>query len=157
MQHRLRLSTLSLVILASTACGGSHEPNVHPTPSDTVTCGSSTADAPNAGLSRQGALGRYTFELAAFDPAPPVVGTNTWTVRVLDANEAPVTGAQLAIKAFMPLHGHGSSAVPQITPQGDSYSIAGVYLFMPGLWQITLTATTADGTDSAVFNFCIDG
>jgi hypothetical protein len=107
-----------------------------------------------ANLEKAGAS--MKFVLMAADPAPPAQGKNTWTLRLLDGGGQPVSGAKVEVVPFMPDHGHGSSVVPKVTDKGDgTYSIELVYLIMPGVWQTTITATTASGQDKAVFDFCI--
>jgi hypothetical protein len=124
-----------------------------------ITCQNDTrADTFTANMKKAGKDGLFNFVLVAGDPAPPGKGTNTWTLRVLDASSVAVPSATIAIKPFMPDHGHGSSIVAQSTVQPDgSYQITPLYFFMPGLWQVTFTAQTAAGKDSAVFTFCVPG
>jgi hypothetical protein len=111
------------------------------------------------GLAKAGKSGQLQFVLVSSDPAPPAVGNNTWVVKIVDAKGAPVTGATFpSITAFMPDHGHGSQAKPVATDNGDgTYTITPLYLFMGGLWQITLQAQSGAATDSAVYSFCIQG
>jgi hypothetical protein len=107
---------------------------------------------------QQVGVGRLlTFVLVKSDPAPPVKGTNTWTVKLLDTMGHAVTGASLSVVPKMPDHGHGTSIVPQVAPAGDGYVVSSVYLFMAGLWQVTIQAQSAAGNDTAVFQFCIEG
>jgi hypothetical protein len=122
-----------------------------------ISCQNDTrADTFTANMKKAGKDGLFNFVLVAGDPAPPGKGTNTWTLRVLDASSAAVPSATITIKPFMP--GHGSSIVAQSTAQSDgSYQITPLYFFMPGLWQVTFTAQTAAGKDSAVFTFCVPG
>jgi hypothetical protein len=100
----------------------------------------------------------------------PVVGTNTWVIKVLDQNGAPVTGAMfppesgwpagwpVGVYPYMPHHGHGSSSWPMVTDNMDgTYTIANLYLFMAGLWQVTINTKSGTSTDSAVFGFCVQG
>jgi hypothetical protein len=68
-----------------------------------------------------------------------------------------VTGATLNVMPFMPDHGHGTSVMPQVAPAGDGYELSSVYLFMAGLWKVTIQAQSAAGNDTAVFQFCIEG
>jgi hypothetical protein len=71
-----------------------------------------------------------------------------------------MTGAGITAKPFMPDHGHGSSVTPSVTPMGSdgTYQVTDLDLFMPGIWQVTLTITPASGpADSVVFSFCVDG
>ena len=91
-------------------------------------------------------------------PIPPGVNYNTWVIKVLDSTGQPVTDATFPlIKTWMPLHGHPSSIVPTATNNGDGTYTLKVYLFMPGLWQITPHVQTGSTTDSAVFTFCVGG
>ncbi|HET6346566.1 MAG TPA: FixH family protein [Myxococcota bacterium] len=156
----MHLFAISLSFLGLTACAD-HAPG--PSPDDpeaagnTVTCGTDRADAAAPGLERKGANGHYTFRLMAFEPAVLKVGSNGLTFAVVDAGGAAVSDATITVKAYMPKHGHGSSATPTIVPEGTGYKATGVLLFMPGLWEITLTATAPGGTDSALFSFCVDG
>jgi hypothetical protein len=101
---------------------------------------------------------------------PPALGSNTWILKVLDKSGAPATGAMfppqsswpagwpVGVYPFMPHHGHGSSAWPTVTNNMDgTYTIDNVYLYMAGLWQVTINATSGGQTDSAVFGFCVQG
>ena len=110
-----------------------------------------------ANLQQKGYGNLLTFVLKEGDPAPPAKGANTWTVKLLDGDGNVVTGGTILATPYMPDHGHGTAVAPETMPSGDSYTITPLYLFMPGLWQITLQATTPAANDSAVFNFCIPG
>lgn len=115
------------------------------------------ADAYAPNLRKKGAAGTFTFVLVSSDPAPPARGSDAWVVRVEDAQGAPVANATVTVKLVMPDHGHGTSVVPAVTPSGDAWKIAPLYLFMPGLWQITIAATANGASDSAAFTFCVAG
>ena len=110
-----------------------------------------------AGMKQAGDGNKLSFVLVSSDPAPPLRGTNVWEVKVLDANGQPVTGATLTATPFMPEHGHGSQVVPTISADGQQYKVSNLYLFMPGLWKVTLQATQGSTTDSAAFTFCVAG
>lgn len=112
------------------------------------------AETYTAGMKKNGSA--FTFVLVSSDPTPPARGNNKWSVRI-EKNGQPQTGAMIEVTSFMPKHGHGSSVAPTIMPSGDAYTIDPIYLFMPGLWQITIKATVGMATDSAVFTFCIEG
>lgn len=101
---------------------------------------------------------RLQVVLVDASPQPPARGTNTWKVKVLDPSGNPAQGVTLAAKPFMPDHGHGTSVQPMVTANADgTFDVAPVYLFMPGLWQITFDIKTTTSTDSVVFSFCIAG
>jgi hypothetical protein len=124
-----------------------------------VTCQTdSRAQTYSANMVQKGQSGVFQLALASADPAPPARGTNTWTVRVLDASGAPVTGATLDVKPFMPDHGHGTSIVATITANPDgTFGVTPLYLFMPGLWQMTFGVHAGSQNDSVVFSFCVAG
>jgi hypothetical protein len=113
-----------------------------------------------ANLAKVSASGNLKVTLVSSDPAPPAVGTNTWSIHVADGAGASMSGAPITIASFMPDHGHGSSVRAVITPQADgNYSVTPVYLFMPGVWRVTfaLPATDAAPVEQVQFFFCIAG
>ena len=120
----------------------------------TVTCDKdSRVDTYVANLEKKSANGALTATLMASDPAPPIRGTNTWTLKLVDAGGKPVTTG-VTITPFMPDHGHGTSVQPTLTPQPDgTWKIENLYFFMPGVWRITITS----GADSVEYFFCIAG
>lgn len=111
----------------------------------------------SAGMSQVGLQGTLKFVLVSADPAPPARDLNAWTVQVQDAAGNPLSGASLAVKLWMPDHGHGPATVPIIAASGADISVKQMNLFMAGVWQITLTATVNGQTDSATFTFCVEG
>jgi len=124
----------------------------------------SCADDPRAeryvaGMQKTGAKGQTIVTLLSSDPGPPIKGNNVWKVLVTDAQSAPQTGANLTIYPFMPDHGHPSPGKPVAKPLAEAgqYTVAPVYLFMAGLWEVTFNVTPLSGTqDAVVFRFCID-
>jgi hypothetical protein len=111
-----------------------------------------------AGMEKVGA-GGLTFRLVSSTPAPPSRDNNAWDIELLSGSE-PVSGATLKITPFMPDHRHGTSIKPVITPGQDPgrYNADPINLWMPGLWEVTIKATTAGDapvTDEVVFRFCI--
>jgi YtkA-like len=126
-----------------------------------VTCqNDARVDTYVANLAKASTSGSLKVTLVSSDPAPPSVGTNTWTIHVADATGAPISNAPLTIASFMPDHGHGSSVKAVITPQADgNYTVTPLYLFMPGVWRVTfaLPATDAGPGDEVQFFFCVAG
>ena len=115
-----------------------------------------------AGMEKTGALG-ITFTLVSADPAPPSRGDNHWVLQVSDAN-GPLDGATVDVKPFMPDHNHGTSIdtiVEPVAGQPGTFDLTKVNMFMPGVWETTIRATPAGGSqaqrDSVVFTFCIPG
>jgi len=79
-------------------------------------------------------------------PDPPIRGDDVVVVAVTDANGAPVDGLALDAQPWMPSHGHGTSVMPTVTPQGGGrYRIDHVYLYMAGTWELRLSFS---GTES---------
>lgn len=109
------------------------------------------------GLAQSGKSGVLHAKLLDIAPAPTAKGDNAWTLALFDAAGAPVDGATISVKPFMPDHGHGSSITPLVTPAGSGkYGISRLNLFMPGLWQITFNVQTSAGAvDSIVYSFCV--
>jgi hypothetical protein len=116
------------------------------------------ADVYAAGMSKLGDSG-VEFVLVSSDPTPPDRGDNNWTLQVLES-AAPTDGLILDVVPFMPDHGHGTPKIAEIEPVGSDgmYEVTTVNLWMPGLWEVTVSASDTGGLiDSAVFAFCIDG
>jgi hypothetical protein len=149
---------LAAALLGACGDGGSDAPDADTGPDAGIGCKNDPrGEQYSANMAHVGSAGMFKFVLVASDPAPPVKGNNSWTVKLLDPDGQPVTGATLTTTPFMPDHGHGTSAIPVTTPAADGYTIAPLYLFMPGLWQVTIHATSGAVSDQAVFNFCIQG
>jgi hypothetical protein len=152
-----RVAALSAIFVLAAGCSDDTAPP-SPTNDAEVECtGDPRADAYAANMEKLGEGGIFTFRLVSSDPAPPVKGTNAWTIDVLDTSGAPVDGMELDVTPYMPDHGHGTSIVPQITDMGaGEYSVTPLYLFMGGIWEVTIEASDGDASsDSAVFTFCI--
>ena len=108
-------------------------------------------------VTHEGTSSAFKFILMNISPAPPELGTLTWTLKIVDAAGQPVKDATFpTIKTWMPDHAHGSTALPEATSNGDgTYRVDNLYLYMRGLWQVTFTAKSGTTTDSAVFSFCL--
>lgn len=112
------------------------------------------------GLAQTSDDGTITVTFVDADPAPPAKGNNTWTVQIDEENVGAVKGATIETTAYMPDHGHTSPIKPTATAVDDAgtYEITPINLFMPGIWEITLTVTPAGEAARAVkFTFCIAG
>ena len=153
------LRRLAVVIgtgLSLAACGTSS-----PAIPDAANCvGDPRGEAFVVGITKSGKDNRLTFALMEATPAPPSRGDNTWLVDISQAG-APVVGAAVTVKPFMPDHRHGSAIDTIVTPDPmvpGRYQLAPVNLWMPGIWEVTITATPVGGTkDLAVFSVCIAG
>jgi hypothetical protein len=158
------LGALVLIATPLAACvtstgGGSSAATGGTVTTDSVCATDSRAMPYSAGLSATTTSGTKVSFVSA-DPAPPATGENTWAINLTDTTGAPMSGATIALKPYMPDHGHGSSIVPQVTPMAaqGAYQVKLIDLFMPGIWQNTFTITPASGpVETVVFTFCVDG
>ena len=108
-----------------------------------------------AGMSKEGDV--FTFRLMDAIPAPPDKGDNTWTIRVEDGGEG-VPGLALDVALNMPDHGHGTPVGVEITDEGDgNYTADPLNMWMPGLWDATISADDGAADDSVTFSFCVQG
>jgi hypothetical protein len=153
-----RLSLTFFALAALTACGHTPDPIDTGVVADSLCAQDKRADVYMPGMVKMGT--DVEVKLLDSNPAPPIKGTNDWRIEVDDASGHPMDGATIKVVPFMPDHGHGTSVTPTIAPlgQGD-YSVSSVYLFMPGLWQVTIFITPQGQKTmtSVVYNFCVDG
>ncbi|HUS30383.1 MAG TPA: FixH family protein [Kofleriaceae bacterium] len=139
------------------ACGGDDGEG------DDVDCTMVTgADTFVVGLEKHGTGGTLDFKLMSATPSPPARGDNNWVVQINSMASgvvgAPVDGAMLQVTPFMPAHQHGSPIAVTIAPgtNAGEYNLTPVNLWMPGVWETTIRATSGSTTDSAVYKFCIE-
>ena len=89
----------------------------------------------------------------------PEVGLNTWVVSVTDAAAGTPAGVtMIAERPWMPLHGHGATTYPVVTP-GDpgTFTVSGIDFFMAGYWehQAGSAADRRATADKATFAICV--
>jgi hypothetical protein len=165
---RLQRGALAALLPLAAGCGsGTDDPDGDP--STSVSCTADPRlDAYAGSLDKAGQLGALTFHFSEFDPALPSRGNNTFHVSLRDAMGAPVSGDEaspaavaLGVDLFMPDHGHGTSVVPVVSFDSarGHYTLAPLYLFMPGVWRIELEAEPSGGQalDRVEVHFCIEG
>lgn len=146
----------------STSSGSPGSPIDAGTSDSVVSCqNDSRVDQYVANLAKASSDGALKVTLVSSDPAPPAVGTNTWTIKVTDGTGAPMSNAPIKLDPFMPDHGHGTSVEAGIAAQPDgAYTITNLYLFMPGVWRLTFSlpgAPDAGPGPSVQFFFCVSG
>ena len=151
--------TVPLVACSSKSAGGSGAPEAGTgDESAVVSCDDPREQTYAANMQVKGDKGVFTFVLVSCAPAPPAAENNAMVLQVLDASGAPVTSAQVtSVTPTMPLMSHGTSK-PTVVANGDgTFNVSNVYLFMAGLWQITIDASSGSDQDSASFYFCVAG
>jgi len=110
--------------------------------------------APNAAadatwLSRHG-LFRLTYS-SELDPV--VINTmHSWTLRITDADAAPVTGATISVSGGMPAHNHGLPSAARVTREIEpgTYLLEGLRFHMRGQWQLEFTIDDGSRRDVVV-------
>jgi hypothetical protein len=106
--------------------------------------------------------GTFIVKLLQSVPGPPVKGQNTFTVEVDQADTgAPLDGLDITVTPWMPDHGHGTTPVAvTAAANSGSYTLAPVYTYMSGFWQIQFTIAgmlaEAGTTDTAMIPICIN-
>ena len=150
-----RLVLLASVVLAACSGGSSSTADAE----EIVNCATVTgADTYVVGLPKHGMAGALDFKLMSATPAPPAQGNNDWTLQInaTSAGAAPVVGAQIQVTPYMPAHMHTSPIKAVVTDKGNGlYELTPVNLWMPGVWQTTISVVSASGTDNATYSFCI--
>lgn len=99
------------------------------------------------------AKGLYTLSWTT-TPSPIVVGeTFVVDTTLQDKAGVAVTGAKVALDAYMPEHGHGMEGIvpltEEVTATAGLYRTKGMRLQMPGQWELRWTLDGAPGKDSA--------
>jgi hypothetical protein len=153
------IGLLALAAFASPAGCGSNGGSGAGTDGSFRTCATETRAPPYVpGLARTSASGAVHAVLLSSDPAPPPTGLSSWMVQLADAGGAALDGVAITVTGMMPDHaGHTlGSPAPSVTAAGGGrYAIAGINMFMPGYWEITLALTLPSGaTDSVMFPIC---
>lgn len=94
------------------------------------------------------ASGRLTIAVRT-SPQPPIRGINAAQLAVRDVAGGAKDGLTLTVVPWMPAHGHGSSVLPTVTPQGGGiYVLTDLVLEIPGLWELQTTIVDSE-SDSA--------
>jgi len=74
------------------------------------------------------------------------------TINQSEAGEA-VVDADVSVVASMPAHNHFMNTTPVVTANGDgTYGVSGMQFHMSGHWQIDVTVSLDDLTETAVFH-----
>lgn len=119
-----------------------------------------SADYPEftAGMSKP--AGELTVKLLSISPQPPRQKVkNNWTVQVVDASGAPVSGITLAnADSYMPVHRHHGKTLPYTNTTSDpgGAQLTDIDFIMRGPWQV-LFDVLKDGTKAgkATFQICV--
>ena len=84
-------------------------------------------------------------------PDPARKGLNDVVYRIADQTALATDGLTIETQPWMPAHGHGTSTVPDVTPQGAGlYWATPVNLYMSGRWELR-TSIGGASEDRVVF------
>jgi hypothetical protein len=153
-----RFACIALCAIAPlAACGGGGDP---PGDDEHYDCSMETRqDEFVVGLEKVSPSGTH-FILMSSVPAPPGRGDNHFVLHLTDSSAAPMAGATLTVRPYMPDHGHGT-AVPVVITESTTvvgeYDVNPVNFHMPGLWQVLISAGSVTDANTAVFAFCVPG
>lgn len=148
-----RTFALLCLLLAAGCDEGGGEESASPDPTSPA-----AGDTYVAGLQKAGADEQITARLLEAHPAPPERGNNRWVLEVVDG-ATPLTGCVLVLDPNMPAHGHGTwedAVVTEMEAPGR-YAVEPILLYMPGLWEIPITITCGEVTDTVRYAFWIEG
>jgi hypothetical protein len=112
-------------------------------------------------MSVMSSAGVFAVELLSSSPGPPVKGQNTWAIKVAEvATGTALDGLDVSVTPRMPDHpSHGTRPVVVTPAVGGTYTLEPVYLYMSGVWDVTMTIVGAmvgaGTTDTAVIPICI--
>jgi hypothetical protein len=105
--------------------------------------GDSTEDGgfPEAPLDvRRSDSGALRIEVRTAPIQPPARGTSSVELRVTVDDEEPLESIDVAVLAWMPEMGHGSSTAPSVEDLGHGvYVLSNVGFYMPGTWELRST------------------
>jgi hypothetical protein len=121
--------TLPVLLLGAFAC--SSAPTQPPDPS-------SFPAEPYASLTAN--AGKVHIDLRT-SPQPPAVGNDDVQLTITDPSGSPLDGLTVAVKPWMPAHGHGTSETTVTAQGGGKYLVTDVYLYMSGVWQLQITVS----------------
>lgn len=115
---------------------------------------------------RMAATENGTFYVHYMPTPDPIPLNELFTMQVevyeSDKMEAPVDGAEIAVDAQMPTHGHGMNTEPMVTKvEGETgkFSVDGMKFHMPGdlqnKWAMTVEVTKDQDSDTATFEIIV--
>jgi hypothetical protein len=162
------------IAVAGAGCGSGsqQQPDGAPQDADFLQCDMTPAVDYAPGMHVTSTSGAYIVTLVSAQAVPPgstapvdiaASGTDVWTVSVTDASGgAPSAVTMTAEKPWMPIHMHGTSTYPTVTP-GDPgmFTVSKIDFFMTGYWAVPFDLQAAAGTadagaaDKATFAICL--
>ena len=80
----------------------------------------------------------YGLQFVSASPQLPERGSNDWQIHMTSNNMASLDNCNISVTPFMPEHGHGVPAQPNVMKTTQNhYLIQDILFTMPGLWEMT--------------------
>jgi hypothetical protein len=119
-------------------------------------CGDAAPGTPGFGSTPLASAQGQRLSVAVFTaPQPPERGEVMGRLVFTDPAGAMTDGVAVTVTPWMPEHGHGTSVMPTVEPDGaGGFLISNLYLAMPGTWQLRVNVSGAV-TDELVPSFDI--
>ena len=161
--RRLLAPSLALVAACSSSSSGGAAPapiDAGGEPAPSLCANEPRAQAYTQGIEQTGTGGHFKIKLLNATPSPIGQGDNRWNIALSDASDKAIGGATIALKPFMPDHGHTAAQIPVVAadPLTGQYTVSKIELAMSGVWTFTFDVRVGDAgaTDQIIFTFCID-
>ncbi len=100
----------------------------------------------------------YRLQLLSASPLLPERGSNEWLVELTSKTNESLDSCEVNATPYMPEHGHGAPAQPQVmkTPQSD-YLIQEILFTMPGLWELTFDIQCGEtSSELVIYSFWLE-
>lgn len=156
-----RLVMCAALAAALGACGGEE--------SDGPVAGERLCDAETRALTYAPGLteptdgGTFTVRLVdnRFEgqPGAPDRGDNVTVFEVVDGQGAPVADSAVTLRPWMPDHGHGTTPLLHDgqSEEAGRFTVGPYFLHMGGFWELGVSVTSGETTETAIFGFCVEG
>jgi hypothetical protein len=172
MASRFHSGIMTCLVGGAAALGACSSDNHQASPdaavwrdADFSVCADTPAVMYAAGMTVTSSSAAYvaTLDSAITEGTPPIigpqVGLDTWVVSITNASDGtPATDVTLtAEKPSMPIHMHGATTFPLVTP-GDAgkYTLSKIDFFMAGYWEQKVYLQPPGGAqDRAAFAICV--
>lgn len=166
MSSCVRAGLLALMGLA--ACGQAPEESAGaPTPTETVTPSSPSAEAPRAAAPEEPPEvaqepqvlpsngGGFQLEWSTQPSPPPLNSEFSVRFRLLGPDGTPLVPSLSTVRvdADMPAHGHGMNVAPSLVEEDGWVEAAPLLFHMPGAWELYVDRTEGALTERAQVSF----
>ena len=106
-------------------------------------------------LTERSAAGHYQLQVTSRSQPIEINRMHAWLLRLTDGEGRPVANAEITVDGGMPDHDHGLPTRPQVTRDlgNGNYLLEGMKFHMPGAWEVIITISASDISDTVTFRF----